>query len=214
MTLVEVYKPFMAAVSMVAHGQCSLDNNRCRDWFEKLIQTLENKLSEYTYECEDATFAVYAWADEVLALSSWGRENTPESLQLRFFNTNCAGDEFYDRLKVVAHRCKNKHKPHDFEILSVFNLCFIAGFQGSFYHKDKEQLYSVRKNTAHMLADINEGIFTPDYKINPVNKETKRWYSPDGSALLWTTGILFVMTTILFYFQEQLTEIVSHWSMS
>lgn len=92
----------------------------------------------------DAVFAIVALADEVVlampgAVQQFWMYNT---LQLRYFNENVAGETFFQRLDVL------RTQQHRGAVLRVYYLCLLFGFQGR---------YRVRGGDAE-LATITDGV--------------------------------------------------------
>lgn len=65
----------------------------------------EEALRQWRFACENARFAVYAWADEQILQSA--RLDAADwlgySLQYRYFHTTGAGREFFSRLAAIVH---------------------------------------------------------------------------------------------------------------
>ncbi|MEM9692056.1 MAG: DotU family type IV/VI secretion system protein [Myxococcota bacterium] len=106
-------------------------------------------------DMNDVKFALSAFADEVIFDSSWpGRTqwlNNP--LQLQFFNTNNAGEEFFGRLDMLHAQQGRDH------VTQVFFLCLSLGFQGKFrLQGGMEQLAMVVDGVGnHVAARIGGG---------------------------------------------------------
>ncbi|MBJ6765051.1 DotU family type IV/VI secretion system protein [Myxococcaceae bacterium JPH2] len=79
-------------------------------------------------DAQDMAYGVVALIDEVVL-------NRPEEyrqfwmtnpLQLHYFNENIAGDGFFNRLNTI------RKDPHRAEVLQVYYLCMLFGFQGRY----------------------------------------------------------------------------------
>lgn len=91
-------------------------------------------------EVEEARFALVAWADETILVSSWsGREEwLREPLQLQLFRTNRAGDEFYDHLAAL--------RPEQNYAREVYFLCLCLGFEGGYTGRDADRAELIRQH--------------------------------------------------------------------
>jgi len=76
----------------------------------------------------DACFAVVAWADEtILTHSTWKHHNQWNTfqLQLEYYDTRNAGEEFFERLDKLRSEQK--------EVREVYYLCLGLGFSGRYF---------------------------------------------------------------------------------
>jgi len=79
-------------------------------------------------DLEDISYAIVALADEValnggVLVSSYWMTNL---LQFKYFRENTAGDGFFSRLEIV------RRDPQRKDVLAVFTLCLLFGFQGKY----------------------------------------------------------------------------------
>ncbi|HUU46318.1 MAG TPA: type IVB secretion system protein IcmH/DotU [Acidobacteriota bacterium] len=92
-----------------------------------------------------ARFALTAFIDEAINRSDWpGRaawSNRP--LSLEYFNTNRAGDEFFDRLEALRAR----PEAHG-DLLEVYHTCLALGFEGKYALADPRRLQELIEATA------------------------------------------------------------------
>lgn len=112
---------------------------------------------------QDASFAVIAWADEtILKHSTWKyhAEWSALPLQLEYFQTRNAGEEFFDRLERL--------RPEQNAIRDVYYVCLGLGFSGRYFLglEDELKLNQIRHEQARHLSlpveDIEEiGKLTP-----------------------------------------------------
>jgi type VI secretion system protein ImpK len=79
-------------------------------------------------DAQDMTYALVALLDEIVITrpepyrSFW----MTNLLQLQYFNENVAGDGFFHRLQSI------RKDPHRAEVLQVYYLCMLFGFQGRY----------------------------------------------------------------------------------
>lgn len=79
-------------------------------------------------DAQDMAYAVVALLDEVaLARPEDYRQYWMTNLlQLHYFSENVAGDGFFNRLTAI------RKDPHRYEVLQVYYLCMLFGFQGRY----------------------------------------------------------------------------------
>ncbi|MEG0245784.1 MAG: DotU family type IV/VI secretion system protein, partial [Pseudomonas sp.] len=81
-------------------------------------------------QIERAAFAVAAWLDEVLTRNpNWWHTVTP--LQVTLFNTNNAGNEFFDKLSSL--------RSEEDELRELYYHVLLLGFVGQYYYETGEQ---------------------------------------------------------------------------
>jgi type VI secretion system protein ImpK len=127
---------------------------------------------------QDAAFAVVAWADEtILKHSSWTHhaEWNTLPLQLEYFQTRNAGEEFFERLERL--------RPEQKSIRDVYYVCLGLGFSGRYFLglEDELKLNQIRHEQARHVSlpveDIEEvGMLTPQpYEIRtPTSGQIER----------------------------------------
>jgi len=96
--------------------------------FVEEMRALLRKSGFDNQDVEDITYAVVALADEVALnsgelISSYWMTNL---LQFKYFRENTAGDGFFSRLEIV------RRDPSRKDVLEVFTLCLLFGFQGKY----------------------------------------------------------------------------------
>lgn len=79
-------------------------------------------------DVQDICYAMVALADEVALRKPGGIRDVWMSrpLQLHYFNENVAGEGFFQRLEYVMH------DPNRRDVLRVYYLCLLFGFQGKY----------------------------------------------------------------------------------
>ncbi|WP_449433500.1 DotU/TssL family secretion system protein [Pseudomonas putida] len=106
----------------------------------ELQQSLRDLLNQAHSRClaagklpdqvERAAFAVAAWLDEVLTRNpNWWHTVTP--LQVTLFNTNNAGNEFFDKLSSL--------RSEEDELRELYYHVLLLGFVGQYYYETGEQ---------------------------------------------------------------------------
>jgi type VI secretion system protein ImpK len=117
-----------------------------------LFQSFEKQCREIGLEADDTNFAKYALAafvDEAVLNSSWPyRERWADNpLQLEYFGTYLAGENFYDKLEDLRARAESKP-----DLLEVYYLCLLLGFKGKYGVAGQEKLRSLIANVAGELS--------------------------------------------------------------
>jgi type VI secretion system protein ImpK len=112
---------------------------------------------------QDACFAAVAWADEtILKHSTWKHHHEWNALplQLEYFQTRNAGEEFFERLE----RLRAEQK----QVREVYYLCLGLGFSGQYFlgMEDELKLNHIRHEQAQHLALAVEDVQDID-KLTP-----------------------------------------------
>jgi type VI secretion system protein ImpK len=111
-----------------------------------LIENMQRRGLDLNLSREDIleiSYAIVALADEVAVY--YGSQNLRQfwlsrPLQLSLFQTNVAGDQFYDRLAAL------RQDPRRIEVVRVYYMCLVLGFQGK---------YRVQGGEAPLQAEID-----------------------------------------------------------
>jgi type VI secretion system protein ImpK len=134
---------------------------------------------------QDGCFAVVAWTDEtILKHSTWKhhQEWNAHPLQLEYFQTRNAGEEFFERLE----RLRADQKA----VREVYYLCLGLGFSGQYFlgMEDELKLSQIRHEQAQHLA-------LPIKDVQDIDKLTPQPYQvpAQGSGPIgrsWTDSLL------------------------
>jgi type IV/VI secretion system ImpK/VasF family protein len=147
---------------------------------------------------QDAAFAVIAWADEtILKHSTWKHHGDWDALplQLEYFQTRNAGEEFFDRLERL--------RPEQKTVRDVYYVCLGLGFSGRYFLglEDELKLNQIRHEQAPHLSlpveDIQEmGKLTP--QPYDVRVATNGQITPPWTDLLLKAGLpLLILVPIM-----------------
>ena len=100
-------------------------------------------------DIQDIGYALVGLTDE-LVMSKGGELRDywlPRSLQLQLFNTNVAGEGFFNNLQNL------RHDPSRMEVLKVYYLCLLFGFQGQYRVRGGEiELASIVEDVGALLT--------------------------------------------------------------
>ena len=105
-------------------------------------------------DVEDAKYAVVAFLDEVVLNSDWSYRDdwSSQPLQLEYFGTNLAGEEFFTRLDGLM-----KEQPGRGELLEVYFFCLALGFEGRYRVLGKERLRGLIADVQARLQALRGG---------------------------------------------------------
>lgn len=162
-------------------------------------------------DVQDIGYALVALTDE-LVMSKGGELRDywlPRSLQLQLFNTNVAGEGFFTNLNNV------RHDPSRMEVLKVYYLCLLFGFQGQYRVRGGEiELASIIEDVGNTLTRagmIGETTLAPHAARPQENLGGVRSHMP----LVWIS-VAAVVVSLGIYFglrwsvDSQADDLVEH----
>ena len=131
--------------------QVKADIQRMIGESERCLQRDEVNPDDYKL----ARFAVFAWIDEMILSSDWKERGRwqGEPLQLVYYRTNEAGEEFFDRLNGLGH--------HQQDVREVYYLCLALGFQGQ-HCKEGDEVMLERVKTSNLQMLVGGSLGTPN----------------------------------------------------
>lgn len=148
----------------------------------------------------DGLFPVCAWIDEIIFCSDWPDKDkwTQSPLQLNFFNTTNAGEEFFTRLENL--------NTNDVEIRKIYDYCLALGFRGRYYNpEDTEKLNEIMRSNLALISDnvdmkYPEICFPDAYSKTAIPQKRKQRMS--GNTLYTIFGIILpvVLFMVLYLF--------------
>lgn len=118
-------------------------HGRLRSFVDRMMRRAQ-ELGFNQQDVQDMAYAVVALADELVLTASESLRDfwLPRLLQLHYFNETVAGENFFVKLQQL------RNDPGRIEVLEVYYLCLLFGFQGQ---------YRVRGGEVE-LANIIEGL--------------------------------------------------------
>lgn len=168
---------------------------------QNLLDQISNKalaMGRGRSEVETAKFAIVAWIDEVFArYPQWSAGYTP--LQIIYFATNNAGNEFFDKLNDLAEG--------QIELRALFFMILCLGFVGEHYI-DPVSLERLRELTGKkigltlpIIAALDQERITPQPYLSQdphgaLRRRTIPWYYWVGAlaAALLILGLYALLT--------------------
>ena len=162
-----LYEGILTATVRVQSGKQQLqgsENFRAR--MKQALKDIGDLAARRGYRKEDveaATFAIVAFLDETVQSSAEGARTNwaRKSLQEELFEQRSAGEFFFKKLEELrAHR----DSPELAEVLEVFYLCLLLGYEGRYAAGSKAELHLLMDGLRERIERIfgRFGEFSPD----------------------------------------------------
>jgi type VI secretion system protein ImpK len=171
------------------------------------FQNLERQAKRQGQSEEDikaTRYALCALIDETLLNSRWAFSDQwrDRPLQLEYFGDQLAGERFFDLLERIRQKGSRK-----VEVLEVFCMCLILGFQGKHKVEGLEELVKVTRTVIDEAVSFRGGLSSlarhwkiPDETVeSPVNS-VPQWAWVTGAASILAVILFFVLFNILLGF--------------
>ena len=106
---------------------------------------------------DDAEYAMVVLIDELAIVSDWAYRNewAQDPLELKKYNTNVGGEEFFDRLDKLRKRFTASRNEDDRETvlgaLEVFYTCIECGFVGRYRGGGEGEIEAIRRGLLGLL---------------------------------------------------------------
>jgi type VI secretion system protein ImpK len=163
-----------------------------------LFQNLERQAKRQGQSDEDikaTQYALCALIDETILNSRWAFKDqwTERPLQLEYFGEHMAGERFFDLLARIRQKGSRK-----VDLLEVFCMCLILGFQGKYKLGGQEELAQLTRTLMEEAISFRGGL----------SGLARHWKVPEESVELpvksipqwaWITGVTSVLVVVLFY---------------
>ena len=184
-----------------------------KDLFSRSLQTAKKAgFSQNTWG--KGLFAVCAWIDEYILISSWSERAKWQRypLQLFFFKTTNAGEDFFTRLEGLG--------PDEKSIREVYEYCLALGFKGRYYDSGTSgklgeiKQANLRKFTENYKLVFPDITFPEAYALPGTERKKGRLKGPWGLSLVTIAlGTLpLILFAVLFYiFRNSLAGVVMHY---
>ncbi|WP_034172514.1 DotU family type IV/VI secretion system protein [Edwardsiella anguillarum] len=159
-----------------------------------------------------AMYAVVAWMDEAILCSAWDGAATwrREPLQAGYFNTVCAGVDFFDRLSALSPEADGVRK--------VYLLCLALGFEGRYAGPaGQAALMQIRMHQLRTLHgevwEASQHLFPEAYprpSLTPTQQ--KRWLTHGRfTTIVVPLAILAALYGILNWVLYEYADIALEW---
>ncbi|HHH30337.1 MAG TPA: DotU family type IV/VI secretion system protein [Polyangiaceae bacterium] len=167
-------------------------------------------------DVQDIGYALVALTDEVV-MSKGGELRDywlPRSLQLQLFNTNVAGEEFFNKLNNLRHDASRS------EVLKVYYLALLFGFQGKYRVRGGEiELGSITEEIGSILTRaglVGDAPLSPHAARPQESLGGARSYMPlvyvSVAALLLAVGVVFALSWSISSQSDDLVQHIQHLS--
>jgi type VI secretion system protein ImpK len=168
------------------------------------LQNLEKQGKRHGFADEDmkaTRYALCALLDETILNSRWEFKDqwAERPLQLEHFGEHMAGERFFDLLERVRQKGGRK-----VDLLEVFCLTLILGFQGKYKLRGREELQHLIRELAREINNYRGGssALSPHGRIpdEPVEQRVQtipRWYWITGAVSIATVLILFIALKLI-----------------
>lgn len=142
----------------------------------------------------DVGYAIVALIDEMaLTLSDEMRQYwLPRLLQLHYFNENTAGEGFFHRLQVLTR------DPARGEVLRVYYLCLLFGFQGQYQVRGGEVELDTIQQQVHRTLTSWGFIAEPDLSPHAARPSDRASTVRRNLPLIWVSAAAVVVSLVLY----------------
>lgn len=170
---------------------------RMRSFVERAMKSAQEQ-GFSQMDVQDIGYALVALTDEVVMAKGGELRDywLPRSLQLQMFNTNRAGEEFFEKLQAI------QTNPQRMEVLKVYFLCLLFGFQGQYRVRGGEvQLDAVTEQVGGVLSRagmMSESTLSP----NAARPNERLGGNRSQMPVIWISLVaVFLAIGLYFFFQ-------------
>jgi type VI secretion system protein ImpK len=156
-----IYQGLLTGIGRIQSGRQSVnDAESFRRRTKVALQEIERDAVAAGYDGNDVRethFAVVAYLDAVILNSNepvraeWERKTLQEEL----FGQTDAGVVFFEKLERLRSRRDSRHLA---DVLEVFLLCLLLGFQGRYAGHLRGELYSITDRVSKRIEDIRAAV--------------------------------------------------------
>ncbi len=170
------------------------DADTFRLHIKEFLTGLERGATKLGSSAEDVHLCKYAFCatvDELILMSqfkvrdAWQRQ----PLQLQFFGEQLAGEQFFVKLETLRREGASR-----IQILEVFHMCLLMGFQGKYLIEGSEKLNYLTARLGDEIAHLkgSRAAFAPHWA--PPDQVTNRL---KNEVPLWVIGSVFALLGVL-----------------
>ena len=170
------------------------DADSFRSSIKEFLTSVERGATKLGSPAEDVHLCKYAFCatvDELILMSqfkvrdAWQRQ----PLQLQFFGEQLAGEQFFAKLEAL----RRDGAPR-IQILEVFHMCLLMGFQGKYLIEGSEKLSYLTARLGDEIAHLkgSRATFAPHWA--PPDQVTNRL---KNEVPLWIIGSVFALLAVL-----------------
>lgn len=163
----------------------------------------------------NARYAVTAFIDEMIINSRWSNRDqwAARPLQYDFFGDYVAGEGFFKRMEAVRHAL-----PLNADLLEVFGLCLILGFEGQYRIQDRERLRGLIEDVTREVQAKRGDVPTlsphgkrPEELMELVKRELPVWVvlvTSAGIVILFFLALSFLISQDAGHVLDQLRKLL------
>jgi type VI secretion system protein ImpK len=161
-----LYQHILTVVVRIQAGKQSIsDVETFRRRVKGALEQAEREAGTAGYdlsEIRDTSFAVVALLDETILSSKAPKSDEWQKRPLtnELFGQAVAGDVFFDRLLETERRSDS---PHLIDVLEVYLLCLLLGFEGRFAPPLRGEAYRIMDRLRRRIETFRRS----DYKLSP-----------------------------------------------
>ena len=167
------------------------DAESFRSHIKEFLTSLERGATKLGSSAEDVHLCKYAFCatvDEAVLMSQFKVRDTwqRQPLQLQFFGEQLAGEQFFAKLEALRREGVAR-----VQILEVFHMCLLMGFQGKYLIEGSEKLNYLTARLGDEVAHLkgSRAAFAPhwappDQVSNRLKNEVPLWVIASVFALL------------------------------
>jgi type VI secretion system protein ImpK len=167
------------------------DAEEFRSRIKEFLSSMERGAAKLGSSAEDVHLCKYAFCatvDEVILMSQFkvreGWQRQP--LQLQFFGEQLAGEQFFVKLEAARREGVAR-----IQVLEVFHMCLLMGFQGKYLIEGSEKLSYLTARLGDEIAHLKgtRAVFAPhwmppDHVSNRLKNDVPLWVIASVFALL------------------------------
>ncbi|OGW52987.1 MAG: hypothetical protein A2Y48_09830 [Nitrospirae bacterium RIFCSPLOW2_12_42_9] len=174
------------------YGDPEALKRRIREMFDSVIQKGKN-LGVTDESILQAKYALAAFIDETILSSSWSQKDLWSSspLQYEFFKEHLAGVEFFNRLENIR-----KASPISMDILEIYYLCLIMGFEGQYKLHGRDKLKSIVEELSKLFRERQGEI----YPLSPHGKRSDEFIEVIKQGLPSWVIVVSCFSIIFFFY--------------
>ncbi len=181
-------------IFLLRNGYTPADGAAFRERLRQLLTKVERGAKRLSIDADDvyqAKFAFCALIDEIVLMSrmpirdDWERN----PLQLEMFGEQLAGEKFFDTLEKL--RGEGAHRV---QVLEVFHMCLLLGFQGRYVLEGAEKL-------GYLTSRLGDEIVHLQGRHSPF---APHWAPPDNivhklrnEVPMWVMGSVFALVALV-----------------
>jgi type VI secretion system protein ImpK len=209
-TLSLLYQSILTGIVRIQAGRQPLgDLESLRRRMKGALQEAEKEAARAGYgsaEIREAEFAVVAFLDETILSSKEAKadEWRKRPLNIELFGQAVAGDVFFEKLADIERRSDSPQKA---DVLEVYLLCLLLGFEGRFSPPLRGEVHRITEN----LRSKIEAIRGLDYKLAPpleIYRAPAEIRAAGHEWLWWSLGALAFAGILFLAFWLHLSSIV------